>query len=90
MTGSLQSLDVQRRWQGLLQLLGLGSVVDNQSVLVSLTSDLELGLLEDLTVGVDLLVDLDNSGCDVSSSSQFDELLDFLNLFLFVSVCSMT
>lgn len=62
---SLQSLDVQRRRQRLLQLLGLGSVVDNQGVLVTSASDLELGLLEGLAVGVDLLVDLDNAGLDV-------------------------
>lgn len=66
-----------------MQLLGLTLVVDNQSVLVSGTSDLELGLLEDLTVSVKLLVDLDNSRLDVSSSSQFDELLDVFDLFLF-------
>lgn len=83
---NLQGLDVQRRRQGLLQLLGLGGVVDNQGVLVSGTSDLELGLLEWLAVGVDLLVDLDNSRLDVSSSSQFDEFLDVLDFFLEVLV----
>lgn len=65
-----------------MQLLGLSLVVDNQGVLVSGTSDLELGLLEDLTVGVDLLVDLDGGRLDVSSSSQFNELLDVFDLFL--------
>lgn len=78
----LQVLDVQGWWQGLLQLLGLRSVVNNQGVLVSGTSDLELGLLELLTVGVDLLVDLDNSRLDVSSSSQFDEFLDIFDFLL--------
>ena len=65
-----------------MQLLGLRSVVNNQGVLVSGTSDLELGLLELLTVGVDLLVDLDNSRLDVSSSSQFDEFLDIFDFLL--------
>jgi len=83
---NLQGLDFQRRRQGLLQLLGLGDVVDNQGVLVSGTSDLELGLLEWLTVSVDLLVDLDNGRLDVSSSSQFDEFLDVLDFFLWVLV----
>lgn len=66
----------------MLQLLGLGGVVDNQGVLVSGTSDLELGLLEGLTLWVDLLVDLDGSRSDVGSSSQFNEFLDVLDLFL--------
>lgn len=66
----------------MLQLLGLGGVVDNQGVLVSRTSDLELGLLERLAVGVNLLVDLNNSRLDVSSSGQFDKFLDVLNLSL--------
>lgn len=79
---NLQGLDFQRRWQGLLQLLSLGGVVDNQGVLVSGTSDLELGLLERLAVGVDLLVDLDDGRLDVSSSGQFNEFLDVLDLFL--------
>lgn len=52
----------------MLQLLGLGSVVDNQGVLVLGPSDLELGLLELLAVGVDLLVDLDDGRLDVRSS----------------------
>lgn len=79
---NLQGLDFQRRRQGLLQLLGLGDVVDNQGVLVSGTSDLELGLLERLAAGVDLLVDLDNSRLDVSSSGQLNEFLDVLNFSL--------
>lgn len=79
---NLQRGDLQRRWQRLLQLLGLGNIVHNQGVLVSLTSDLELGLLEGLAVGLSLLVHLDDSRLDVSSSSQFDELLDVLDLFL--------
>lgn len=66
----------------MLQLLSLGGVVDNQGVLVSGTSDLELGLLERLAVGVDLLVDLDDGRLDVSSSGQFNEFLDVLDLFL--------
>lgn len=78
----LDLLNLEGRWQGLLQLLGLGRVVDNQGVLVSGTSDLELGLLELLTVGVDLGVGLDDSRLDVSSSGQFDELLDVLDLLL--------
>lgn len=78
----LQSLDLQGRRQRLLQLLGLGDVIDDQSVLVSLTSDLELGLLERLAVRLGLLVGLDDGGLDVSSSSQLNELLDVLNLFL--------
>lgn len=79
---NLQVLDFQGWWQGLLQLLGLSSVVDNQGVLVSGTSDLELGLLEWLTVSVKLLVNLDDSRLDVSSSSQFDEFLNVLDLSL--------
>lgn len=79
---NLQRGDLQRRWQRLLQLLGLGNIVHNQGVLVSLTSDLALGLLEGLAVGLSLLVHLDDSRLDVSSSSQFDELLDVLDLFL--------
>lgn len=79
---NLQSLDLQSWWQRLLQLLGLGDVVDDQGVLVSGTSDLELGLLEWLTLLVKLLVDLHNARLDVGSSSQFNELLDVLDLFL--------
>lgn len=72
-----------------MQLLGLTGVVDNQGVLVSGTSDLELSLLEDLAVGVDLLVDLNDGGLDVGSSSQFDELLDVFDLFLKVSILNL-
>lgn len=75
----LQVLDLQGRRQGLLQLLSLGSVVDNQGVLVSGTSDLELGLSESLAVSIELLVDLDGGRLDVSSSGQFDEFLDVLD-----------
>lgn len=73
----------------MLDLLGLGSIVDNQSVLVLGTSNLELGLLDDLTVGVQLLVDLDNSGLDVRSSSQFNEFLNVLDfsLLLMLVLC---
>lgn len=67
-TIKLQVLDLQGGGQRLLQLLGLGSVVDNQGVLVLGPSDLELGLLELLAVGVDLLVDLDDGRLDVRSS----------------------
>lgn len=48
-----------------MQFLGLSSIVDDQSVLVSGTSDLELGLLDLLTVGVQLVVDLDDNVVDV-------------------------
>lgn len=67
-TIQLQVLDLQGGGQGLLQLLGLGGVVDNQGVLVLGPSDLELGLLELLAVGVDLLVDLNDGRLDVRSS----------------------
>lgn len=60
-----QSVDLQGWRQGLLQFLGLSSIVDDQSVLVSGTSDLELGLLDLLTVGVQLVVDLDDNVVDV-------------------------
>ena len=63
----------------MLQLLSLGSVVDNQGVLVSGTSNLELGLSEFLAVSIELLVNLDGSRLDVSSSGQFDEFLDVLD-----------
>lgn len=79
---SLQGLDVQRRRQGLLQLLGLGSVVDNQGVLVTSASDLELGLLEGLAGGGDLLVDLDNAGLDVRTTGQLDKFFNVLDLSL--------
>lgn len=85
---SLQVLDLQSRGQGLLQLLGLGSIVDDQGVLVTSTSDLELGLLEFLAVGVDLLVHLDDSGLDIASSGQLDKLLDVLD-FLGHFMCLM-
>ena len=83
---NLNSGDLQRRRQGLLQLLGLGGVVDNQGVLVSGTSDLELGLLEHLALRVDLLVDLDGGRLDVGSSGQLNEFLDVLDLFLDILV----
>lgn len=70
----------------MLQLLSLGSIVDNQSVVVAGTSDLELGLLEDLAAGVDLLVGLDDTRLNVRSSGQLDELLDVLD-FLSHYVC---
>lgn len=75
----LQVLDLQRRGQRLLQLLGLGGVVQHQGVLVSGTSHLELGLLDGLASGVQDLVDLDDGRLDVGSSSQLDELLDVLD-----------
>lgn len=58
------------------QLLGLTGVVDNQSVQVLRTSDLEFGLSKGLTSLVQLLVDLNGSRLNVSSSGQFQEFLD--------------
>lgn len=60
-----QSVDLQGWGQGLLQFLGLSSIVDDQSVLVSGTSDLELGLLDLLTVSVQFVVDLNDNVVDV-------------------------
>ena len=53
------------------QFFGFGSIVDNQSVQVSGTSDFEFGLSERFTFGVDFLVDFDGGSFDVSSSGQF-------------------
>lgn len=75
----LQLVNLQSWWQRLDQLLGLTSVVDGQSVQVSGTTDLELGLSELLTVLVQLLVNLNSSKLDIVSSGQFQELLDISN-----------
>ena len=63
----------------MLQLLRLGGVVQHQGVEVLQASHLELGLLDGLALGVDLLVGLDDGRLDVGSSRQLDEFLDVLD-----------
>lgn len=73
---------LQVRWKRLIQLLGLGSVVDDQSVQVLGSSELKLGLLEALSSGIQFVAVLDSNVLNVWSSSQFDELFYIGDFFL--------
>lgn len=64
----------QSRRQGVDQLLSSLLVLDDQSVKLLRSSDLELGLSRTGSLGTTVL--LDGSGGDVLSSGKFEELLD--------------
>merc|ERR1711979_81431 len=64
--------DGESWWEGLLQFLGLVSVLNFQGVKVSRASNLEFGLAG--------LVDLDGNGLGVLSSGLEEEVLDLADL----------
>merc|ERR1712113_255295 len=64
--------DGESWWEGLLEFLGLVSVLNFQGVKVSRASDLEFGLTG--------LVDLDGNGLGVLSSGLQEEILDLTDL----------
>lgn len=80
---NLDGGDLQSRWKSLGDLLSLLLVVKDESVKVLGTSNLELGLLDNLTGSVDLLVGLDGSRGNVSSLGQLQKLLGVLDFSLF-------
>lgn len=82
----LDSGNFEGWWKGLNKLLSLLLVVDDQSVEVLGTSDLELGLDTLLTVWLDNGVSLDGGRLDVSSSGDLNESLNVRDLLLFVGV----
>lgn len=73
---NLSAGNLQSWWKRLGQLLSLGCIVNNQGVQVLGTSDLELRLLEGSALSVQLVVDLNGSLLDVSSSGKLNKLLD--------------
>ena len=70
-SNNLKFLDAESRRKRLLKLQSLLTIVDNESVQVARTSDLELVLLTVL---------LNTSGASVLSTSDFEEILDVQNL----------
>jgi len=73
---NLSAGNLQSWWKRLGQLLSLGCIVNNQSVQVLGTSDLELRLLEGSSFSIQLVVDLNGGLLNVSSSGKLNKLLD--------------